>query len=1306
MNAGLDHFLSKSFNEMKIKYLLAFYLGFCLSMVIYAQENWWQGNFGFYWTNDANWSLGHVPTSSEDVVIPGGLSEYQLPLIRDVDSVVCSSINVNSGIRISGILNVLIDFNMVSGTADFGPGAKLIVGDDIAWYSGTAVHYISTSMRAEIHVYDNWSFNLGADVKLDDIDVYMKGINPCAIVCKSTSCYFDRLYLQKENANVSFSSTSSAPLVAEYIYNGDAAYPLNNFVSSSDQDIIVNKYFTNESMFHFNSGRTIFNFGTELEFSPGDYLHHVEFNVPSSYGVFFTGDPWVKGDLVAHATGGSCYIYDLKLEGDYDNSAGAYMDMGHVIFTGSANQDCRDLECTTLELDKSGGELRFPGGHTIADHYDWTAGLYRVNGGIFEALDLVDPGIKGTVSLTSGEIRYNQDPGQYVDLLGYVFISGGLFQVNGGSGDSYWPWNEPATIVMHGGTFSFENGIYINNNNDLTENITGGVISTNEDFRIVRSDFHSAGGSVLLEGQLPGQDTVRLHCASGSYLHHLDINKPGDIQVVTTSDVVLKGDLTILDGYLKCDDQVSIAGNWSTFTFNFLSSGSTVIFNGTDKQVYNGYTTFDHLVLDNDTDTLSMPEGAYMNVNSFNWEGGTLHLDDATAYLFDLADYGIYGSYFLENEANLNIQQDGAQSLDMNAHITLLSGANLTISGGNGTSDWANFTDASLTMDAETSLYCNNNGITIHNTHAFTEDLSGGTIRVQGDFICNRTDFHPEGGVIILGGGQGLSIQMAAGSWFYDLRLLNYGSGSGGIIHYPVMATSDILIVNNLVISAGQLIPLDIEIQGDWLNEAGPDMFEEDSHEVLFSGLSNSVISGDEIFYDLVIDKTGSPFESLILSNGDSLTVLNNCNINDGKIRMSDSSMLSVRQDLTIADGAGLYAGPFHPVDFVIGGNWINFNDTLNFFQGFEGGTSTTKFDGYADQDIEQEHRAGAFHDLIIENHDFFVEFLYDTKVKGDFTMIKGTTLAPDSLWVGGDWANYNGVSGFVAGSGIVIFDGNGPGDILTNEVFNDLRIDKVYTSYDGVELVSGTKSSVLGNLHISRGTFEMNDNSELDVEGEMHIFPNAGLNAGDDTGLKIYVGGHWYDDNSAWSNKIGFNPGSAQVTFDGSGAQSVFCNATDADFYRVIIEKPSDLSTEDFVAFHTNMKVLENVIVQDGRWYDLPAGGYIHDFYNNVEIASGAKWFGGNSTIRFRKDGDQKWVPSPIVPDCHWHHVTVDKPAGAVVLYNDATTWNAGFLSVKQGLLDLNGNSFFGAGDGEVLSGGQVLVRPGGEFRLGMDPM
>ncbi|MFT3679562.1 MAG: hypothetical protein QM791_04780 [Ferruginibacter sp.] len=55
----------------------------------------WTGNSSTAWNNTANWSSGVVPTATNDVIIPGGRTNY--PIITNGQTVNCKSIKINQG---------------------------------------------------------------------------------------------------------------------------------------------------------------------------------------------------------------------------------------------------------------------------------------------------------------------------------------------------------------------------------------------------------------------------------------------------------------------------------------------------------------------------------------------------------------------------------------------------------------------------------------------------------------------------------------------------------------------------------------------------------------------------------------------------------------------------------------------------------------------------------------------------------------------------------------------------------------------------------------------------------------------------------------------------------------------------------------------------------------------------------------------------------------------------------------------------------------------------------------------------------
>lgn len=1285
-----------------------FLIVFLFPIVIFSQTNYWQGDF---WPNSwhtANaWSLGHEPTPTEDVIIPGGLLNYPFLIgtayAKDLILHDGASLELRSDIN----LDIYGNFHIAGEIEVFGTSVDgtIDVSGYVKWYdTGNMGHY-SSDPEYIWNVEGNWYFDDGSLVDMNHNEVKFIGSGSATIYTNSDNAVFYKIQVNKPSGSVTWSSTSTNDLETNYL----DIEPSSTFQTWCTRNVKVKTFFYNDGEINMNNGTFQWGFsGGSVSCDVNDYFYHLELYPWYTTGTTFNGEVIVNGNftvLVGGSSPGSLTFNDhLIVKGDFTNDIADKLSISKITFNGAGVQECNNARCDTLVLAKAeGDELRFPSGVSIAESYDWQSGWLRVNGGNLVANDLLDPGIFGTISLTSGSITFTQDEYQYIDLRAYLFISGGTFQVNGGNGDSYWPWNDNATLTMGGGILSFDQGIYINNNAGFTDNITGGEIRTIKDFRVVRSDFNPSGGTISMLASVPAQDSVRLQCNSGSSLHHLYIAKTSPIPVVTTSDIVINGDLTIFGGHLKSDKIIHLKGNYtSSPSYAFIDNGSTIYFDGPENQIFDGWEDLGKVIMDKDGDTLLFLSSV-IYMDTFNWEGGTINLDYSDIEIGDLEDYAVYGSYLLTGISQLDINQDPIQSIDLNANIVMRDESSVLLHGGKPVSNWANFTSAGLDIELNCGLIIDND-VRIRTTNDFDLAMSGGVIWVTGDFINDRNDFQPLGGEIRLGFGENLSVKMVTGSYFHHLWI-NNKNYSGSLIG-DVTALTDLQIKGNLYFDQGVFTPMNLEIFGDYRNLVGPSAFIEGTHMVTFSGTDHSEILTNEDFYDLIINKSSATSESLIFADGDTIHVANNCFIADGRIQMGNHTMLVVDHDFSIANGAGLDADGVSPVDFYINGNWLNYNATSTSYQGFHPGTSLVYLDGFNDQQILQPYQAGKFYDLKIQNHDYQVPILQNLAIQNDLHIIKGEVIAPDSLWVGGDWQNDGGTASFSEGSNVVIFNGNGPSDLISGETFFDLTLDKVYTGAEGLEMMNNTTIMVKGKLDIVRGVMELNDHSILDIEGDLEIRYNAGLNA-DDTDLNILVGGDWYDFNSAWSGKLGFNPGTSTVTFDGDGhGQSVYCDATDADFYNIIIDKLSGLPRIDFVAFFTDTRVNNDVTVVEGRWYDPSSENNTHRFYNNVTIQSGAKWYGGISTIIFSGTEKANWSPSPILTDCTFSHIVVDRVGGAVIMQNDGQSINGATLTVINGSLDLNGHDLYIGGNGEILENGKVLNRDGGQLRIGVDPI
>src|SRR5690606_26813229 len=81
---------------------------------------------------------------------------------------------------------------------------------------------------------------------------------------------------------------------------------------------------------------------------------------------------------------------------------------------------------------------------------------------------------------------------------------------------------------------------------------------------------------------------------------------------------------------------------------------------------------------------------------------------------------------------------------------------------------------------------------------------------------------------------------------------------------------------------------------------------------------------------------------------------------------------------------------------------------------------------------------------------------------------------------------------------------------------------------------------TVLNALNINDGTLEMNNPSSLNVRGDLNIQLDAGLNANDGSGIRVYVGDDFDDFNPTTSSLRGYDPGTSTLIMNGSVNQYI----------------------------------------------------------------------------------------------------------------------------------------------------------------------
>jgi len=394
-----------------------------------------------------------------------------------------------------------------------------------------------------------------------------------------------------------------------------------------------------------------------------------------------------------------------------------------------------------------------------------------------------------------------------------------------------------------------------------------------------------------------------------------------------------------------------------------------------------------------------------------------------------------------------------------------------------------------------------------------------------------------------------------------------------------------------------------------------------------------------------------------------------------------------------------------------------SFTDADNIFNPTDG---TVTFDGSS---VSYIYGPTVFHNLTVNKSTSTVYTSNAMDINGDFTINSGifNTNGYD-MNIAGNWANNVGITGFTEGTKTVTFDGAYEADILTSETFYNMIVDKTYFDFEGLELVSGNSLHILNDLTILDGTLEMNSNSILNIEHDVQIDLSAGLNAFSDTGLALYVGGNWVNDNTNWNTVSGYSPGTETVTFYGNSDQYITTAAPQEDFGNLVIDK----SAGEFRS-NDNIRIIGDLDILTGNWHDNVAS-LTHYFEGDVYVTAGTS-AGFNSlpgnTVVFKGTADQTiynpygyyYFHDMIVDKTPWptrsftsnedselqqvriNNVNDETRALTVSLTSSIDLEHGDGITVEEGTLDLNGYELRTMGDIIINDGGKIIVDEGAEL-------
>jgi len=493
----------------------------------------WTGAVDNNWHNADNWNTTNYPDATTDVIIPNVTTKCYV-YAMDAD---CKNLTIESGtahdlriydkdLTVHGNMQI---FGML--TMDH-PLGDLEVEGSIYWEAGSSAYM---SGYSGIWIHGDWIFKYGSNVHLDDGLVSFEGSGGSYLRNFSYNCYFHDIAVYKNGGDwLSISSNTTydlningnlflQPDAIVYVYSPHPVYLRGDLYNSGYLYCYDGYFFFDGNVQEINEN---------ISYSTTTLFHHLVISSTTSTTIL-NKDIYVNNNLTIES--GQFIPNDLTItvDGYWNNQvgpAGFVEGNGRVIFTGTSSYIFGDENFNILELNKSTyfDLLQIDGNTVTCQHYDWTNGSVSVRlGGEFTAYDLIDNGIYGGwgVDNTGGTINIsNYGAGQWVDLNGYISLTGGTMNVYGGDGISYWPFNANAEIHMMDGVLDFhDQGILVHDppSYTLTENITGGTIRTAGGFWGQTNDFTPDYGTIELYG---GTDAY-IYTINGCYLNNVIINK-------------------------------------------------------------------------------------------------------------------------------------------------------------------------------------------------------------------------------------------------------------------------------------------------------------------------------------------------------------------------------------------------------------------------------------------------------------------------------------------------------------------------------------------------------------------------------------------------------------------------------------------------------------------------------------------------------------------------------------------------------------------------------------------------------------
>ncbi len=767
-----------------------------------------------------------------------------------------------------------------------------------------------------------------------------------------------------------------------------------------------------------------------------------------------------------------------------------------------------------------------PSGVATCNHLIIGAGA-KISLGVADLEIGGDMTIMGQVDATSSSANYMVSGSVYWNAGSTANFTSGEFMVEGD-----WEFNSGASANLTNGTvlFTGSGNQYIRNYtaacsfNHLTNDKSAGILyissHCSDTLKIKGNLRNSVAGSVLncrsshpvvLKGSFTnnghiycpygtfifGGTTHLINLNTGDYFNNLIIKSTGN---TTLSDSLrIQGSLTISSGTLVAGTKpILVAGNWtnSIGQVAFNEGTGKVVFNGSGDQIVTGSEEFNILELNLGGKLTINNAAQHVTCNHYVWTTGGLEVQAGSFTAENLIQEGIFGSFWLHSGGAINLTNDAI--VDLNGFLHIYGGV-FNIQGTGGVSYFSYLANSGIEMSGGTLDFKNVGIGVINGGFAFSENITGGTIKTVGDADIQRTEFSPSGGTLELYGQAGSFLSLSNGAWLHNL-IINKTAG------ISMVAYSNLDVNGDLTIASGTLDSwsFNINVAGNLQNSVGAQGFDPGTGSVIFDGNSPKTITGAIDFYDIQILKTWSGYNGITLSNV--VMVQNNLTITDGCIEMDSPSSLMIGGNLFIAPGAGLNANDPYGAQIMVAKNWTDLNPGYTASSGFSSQNSTVSFIGETTQTLITNAVEGEFHHLKVDKASGSFRSEDNLAILGNLQIINGCwedNVAGLTHKITGNFSlSPEGYFNTITNGNTIEFTGSGNSALLNNSaasVFRNLKINKAngssVTQYGIVDLLNN------GNLTIQQGRFVLNEsmvsvsgNVAVNATGTLHIGPSGAL--------------------------------------------------------------------------------------------------------------------------------------------------------------------------------------------------------------------